>query len=191
MRAERQPAGETRLARYAFLAAEICCGERQSTLACLLRSTLRRASTTTTTPLATSLAVPSALLRSTTPTDHSPRRTFSQSSYRMVAQEKWKVAIVGESPPAAASAPSGTPPFTRIDQPLCVLSRQLTHVVLHRRFAGSGNWGSAIAHLVGKNVKERSDRFETEVHMWCFEEEVRRRSLSRACPGVCRLPRQD
>lgn len=45
---------------------------------------------------------------------------------------------------------------------------------------GSGNWGSAIAHLVGKNVKERSDRFETEVHMWCFEEEVRPRVLTRS-----------
>lgn len=53
---------------------------------------------------------------------------------------------------------------------------------MHCRFAGSGNWGSAIAHLVGKNVKERSDRFETEVHMWCFEEEVRRSALSTAAP---------
>ncbi|GAA5874570.1 hypothetical protein JCM3774_004650 [Rhodotorula dairenensis] len=43
---------------------------------------------------------------------------------------------------------------------------------------GSGNWGSAIAHLVGKNVKERSDRFETEVHMWCFEEEFEGRKLT-------------
>ncbi|GAA5982097.1 hypothetical protein JCM10908_004740 [Rhodotorula pacifica] len=55
----------------------------------------------------------------------------------MVAQDKWKVAIVG-----------------------------------------SGNWGSAIAHLVGKNVKERSDHFDTEVRMWCFEEDFEGRKLT-------------
>lgn len=36
---------------------------------------------------------------------------------------------------------------------------------------GSGNWGSAIATLVGKNC-ERLDHCETEVNMWTFEEMV-------------------
>lgn len=100
----------------------------------------------------------------------------------MVAEEKWKVAIVGESMRPPQRPPSGRIPFTSNRSTSCVLSRRLTHIVMHCRFAGSGNWGSAIAHLVGKNVKERSDRFETEVHMWCFEEEVRRSALSTAAP---------
>jgi len=36
---------------------------------------------------------------------------------------------------------------------------------------GSGNWGSAIATLVGKNC-ERLEHFETDVNMWVFEEMV-------------------
>ncbi|GAA5885590.1 hypothetical protein JCM6882_007485 [Rhodosporidiobolus microsporus] len=43
---------------------------------------------------------------------------------------------------------------------------------------GSGNWGSAIARLVAKNVKERSDRFDTEVKMWCYEEDFEGRKLT-------------
>ncbi|GAA5825530.1 hypothetical protein JCM11251_000274 [Rhodosporidiobolus azoricus] len=43
---------------------------------------------------------------------------------------------------------------------------------------GSGNWGSAIARLVGKNVQERSDKFDTEVKMWCFEEDFEGRKLT-------------
>ncbi|GAA6027570.1 hypothetical protein JCM8097_007928 [Rhodosporidiobolus ruineniae] len=43
---------------------------------------------------------------------------------------------------------------------------------------GSGNWGSAIARLVGKNVKDRSDRFDTEVRMWCYEEDFEGRKLT-------------
>jgi len=34
---------------------------------------------------------------------------------------------------------------------------------------GSGNWGSAIAGIVGRNVKE-ADIFHTDVKMWVFEE---------------------
>ncbi|GAA6007787.1 hypothetical protein JCM10207_004874 [Rhodosporidiobolus poonsookiae] len=43
---------------------------------------------------------------------------------------------------------------------------------------GSGNWGSAIARLVAKNVKERSDQFDTEVKMWCYEEDYEGRKLT-------------
>ncbi|GAA5997754.1 glycerol-3-phosphate dehydrogenase family protein [Rhodotorula paludigena] len=43
---------------------------------------------------------------------------------------------------------------------------------------GSGNWGSAIARLVAKNVKERSDDFDTEVRMWCYEEDYEGRKLT-------------
>ena len=96
----------------------------------------------------------------------------------MVAQEKWKVAIVGQSVTRHSVRlvrKASSHPF---DQPLkfCPDDSDTRYNALP--LAGSGNWGSAIAHLVGKNVKERSDRFETEVDMWCFEEEVRRRALS-------------
>ncbi|BGP39706.1 glycerol-3-phosphate dehydrogenase [Rhodotorula kratochvilovae] len=43
---------------------------------------------------------------------------------------------------------------------------------------GSGNWGSAIARLVGKNIKERTDEFDPEVKMWCFEEDFKGRKLT-------------
>ncbi|XP_018018922.1 glycerol-3-phosphate dehydrogenase [NAD(+)], cytoplasmic isoform X2 [Hyalella azteca] len=42
---------------------------------------------------------------------------------------------------------------------------------------GSGNWGSAIAKIVGGNVK-KLDHFENEVRMYVFEEEVNGRKLT-------------
>jgi len=38
---------------------------------------------------------------------------------------------------------------------------------------GSGNWGSAIATKMGKNVLEYPDYFDAEVQMWVFEEYVK------------------
>ncbi|GAA5937451.1 hypothetical protein JCM1841_000540 [Sporobolomyces salmonicolor] len=43
---------------------------------------------------------------------------------------------------------------------------------------GSGNWGSAIARLVGKNVKARSEHFDEHVEMWCYEEDFEGRKLT-------------
>ncbi|KAI9496421.1 glycerol-3-phosphate dehydrogenase [NAD+] [Zychaea mexicana] len=43
---------------------------------------------------------------------------------------------------------------------------------------GSGNWGSAIARLIGQNVKKHSDMFEETVRVWVFEEEVNGRKLT-------------
>ncbi len=37
---------------------------------------------------------------------------------------------------------------------------------------GSGNWGSAIAVLVGENTRAHPNLFEERVNMWVFEEEV-------------------
>eukprot|EP00118_Oscarella_pearsei_P003409 m.14178 g.14178 ORF g.14178 m.14178 type:complete len:105 (+) comp25601_c0_seq2:65-379(+) len=42
---------------------------------------------------------------------------------------------------------------------------------------GSGNWGTAIARIIGENVK-KSDQFEDRVPMWVFEEMVDGRKLS-------------
>jgi NAD-dependent glycerol-3-phosphate dehydrogenase N-terminus len=37
---------------------------------------------------------------------------------------------------------------------------------------GSGNWGSAISLIIGRNCAQMSPWFEAEVKMWVFEEEV-------------------
>jgi len=43
---------------------------------------------------------------------------------------------------------------------------------------GSGNWGSAIARLVGFNAERFPERFHRNVSMWVFEEEVNGRKLT-------------
>jgi len=43
---------------------------------------------------------------------------------------------------------------------------------------GSGNWGSAIAKLVGFNAERFPDRFHKNVNMWVFEEMVNGRKLT-------------
>lgn len=43
---------------------------------------------------------------------------------------------------------------------------------------GSGNWGSAIAKVVGSNVQTMKDQFVQEINMWVFEEEVNGRKLT-------------
>ena len=42
---------------------------------------------------------------------------------------------------------------------------------------GSGNWGSAIAKIVGRNVADL-DNFEKEVTMWVFQEQVDGKNLT-------------
>jgi len=43
---------------------------------------------------------------------------------------------------------------------------------------GSGNWGSAIARLVGFNAARLPERFHKNVNMWVFEEKVNGRKLT-------------
>ncbi|XP_076437484.1 glycerol-3-phosphate dehydrogenase [NAD(+)], cytoplasmic-like [Babylonia areolata] len=43
---------------------------------------------------------------------------------------------------------------------------------------GSGNWGSAIAKIVGCNAAEMPETFEKEVRMWVFEEMVEGQKLT-------------
>ncbi|KAL6061784.1 glycerol-3-phosphate dehydrogenase, partial [Balamuthia mandrillaris] len=43
---------------------------------------------------------------------------------------------------------------------------------------GSGNWGSAIAKIVGENVKLHSDLFHTTVNMWVYEELIEGQKLT-------------
>jgi len=43
---------------------------------------------------------------------------------------------------------------------------------------GSGNWGSAIAKIVGRNVLDQPDKFDPEVRMWVFEETVKGKNLT-------------
>lgn len=42
---------------------------------------------------------------------------------------------------------------------------------------GSGNWGSAIAKIIGRNVLTK-EGFDDEVNMWVFEEQVNGRNLT-------------
>merc|ERR1719331_1515112 len=42
---------------------------------------------------------------------------------------------------------------------------------------GSGNWGSAIAKIIGRNVLDR-EGFDSEVKMWVFEEQVDGKNLT-------------
>merc|ERR1712063_54806 len=43
---------------------------------------------------------------------------------------------------------------------------------------GSGNWGSAIAKIIGHNVVKHSEHFEEKVSMWVFEEMVEGKKLT-------------
>lgn len=43
---------------------------------------------------------------------------------------------------------------------------------------GSGNWGSAIAKILGKNVVERKEKFNPEVKMYMYEEMIDGRKLT-------------
>eukprot|EP00128_Syssomonas_multiformis_P008684 Colp12_sorted_trinity150504_noHs@8501 len=43
---------------------------------------------------------------------------------------------------------------------------------------GSGNWGSAISKIIGRNVLKHPHVFDREVHMWVFEEMVNGKKLS-------------
>ncbi|KAF9562297.1 glycerol-3-phosphate dehydrogenase, partial [Lunasporangiospora selenospora] len=42
---------------------------------------------------------------------------------------------------------------------------------------GSGNWGSAVAKIIGRNV-QRHSHFDKEVKMWVFEEKINGENLT-------------
>jgi len=43
---------------------------------------------------------------------------------------------------------------------------------------GSGNWGSAIAKIVGENARQHSELFEERVRMWVYQEQVDGKNLT-------------
>ncbi|CAO3641325.1 unnamed protein product [Cunninghamella echinulata] len=43
---------------------------------------------------------------------------------------------------------------------------------------GSGNWGTAIAKIIGENVQKHDQLFETQVRQWVFEEEYNGKPLT-------------
>ena len=57
--------------------------------------------------------------------------------------------------------------------PACSLASPLPWIQSKEKVAiiGSGNWGSAIAKIIGRNVLTKDD-FDDEVRMWVFEEQV-------------------
>ena len=42
---------------------------------------------------------------------------------------------------------------------------------------GSGNWGSAIARIIGRNAASK-DMFDTQINMWVYEEQVDGKNLT-------------
>ncbi|KDO35417.1 glycerol-3-phosphate dehydrogenase [Saprolegnia parasitica CBS 223.65] len=55
------------------------------------------------------------------------------------------------------------------------------HLDTHRKkvvLVGSGNWGSAIARIVGDNITANPQLFEPTLNMWVFEEMVNERKLT-------------
>lgn len=81
-------------------------------------------------------------------------------------EDKWKVAIIGECSYCfdelehGAERELGCGSRERCERadPCCTS-------------IGSGNWGSAIAKVVGQNA-EKSELFASQVNMWMYEEEV-------------------
>jgi len=72
---------------------------------------------------------------------------------------------------------------------VCQLPAYPVHRLLRLRFfstmgkesvaiIGSGNWGSAIARIAGRNVSKQSDLFEERVPIWVFEEDFEGRKLT-------------
>ncbi|KAH8551339.1 glycerol-3-phosphate dehydrogenase [NAD+] [Umbelopsis sp. PMI_123] len=43
---------------------------------------------------------------------------------------------------------------------------------------GSGNWGSAIAKIVGENAQQHSDLFDRQIRMWVYQEKVDGRNIT-------------
>ncbi|KAL7748502.1 autophagy protein atg9 [Sorochytrium milnesiophthora] len=72
-------------------------------------------------------------------------------------------ALHSSSSTAAAAAAAATTGASAHKEKVCLI--------------GSGNWGSAIAKIVGHNVRRHSDLLDSEVKMWVFDEKVDGRSL--------------
>lgn len=52
---------------------------------------------------------------------------------------------------------------------------------------GSGNWGSAIAKIIARNVLDR-DEFDDKVTMWVYQEQIDGRDLTDIINKECVLP---
>jgi hypothetical protein len=70
-----------------------------------------------------------------------------------------------------ATVPSRVPVRSRARSPTPQAKKEKVTII------GSGNWGSAIAKIVGRNVIG-NDEFEDEVRMWVFQEQVDGRDLT-------------
>ncbi|CAO3588243.1 unnamed protein product [Absidia cylindrospora] len=46
---------------------------------------------------------------------------------------------------------------------------------------GSGNWGTAVAKIIGENVTKHAQVFEPQVQQWVFEETYQGQPLTQAC----------
>lgn len=91
--------------------------------------------------------------------------TMTSATTSTIPSDKWKVAIIGKSS------------YTIIHREFCGLgwskcSREKLTAATDTH-TGSGNWGSAIAKIVGENTDNQPELFDKGVRMWMFEEQVR------------------
>merc|ERR1719210_2215296 len=68
--------------------------------------------------------------------------------------------------------PTCRPPSVTFSTALAKMSPKKVCII------GSGNWGSAIAKIVGQNTAAHPDLFVKETPMWVFEEEIKGRKLT-------------
>ena len=62
-------------------------------------------------------------------------------------------------------------------RPLLTARRACSQAKEKVTIVGSGNWGSAIAKIIGRNVLDR-DEFDNEVKMWVYQEQVDGKNLT-------------
>lgn len=70
--------------------------------------------------------------------------------------------------------------FALVHRANSTLQRSFHDIMAARKITivGSGNWGSAIARIVGQNAATHKDQFDPEVRMWVFEEMIEGKKLT-------------
>lgn len=72
----------------------------------------------------------------------------------------------------------GVGPFTKVSNKMASQAPKKICLV------GSGNWGSAIASIIGKNSAKFNDTFQPEICMYVYEEEVEWKGAQRKLSQV-------
>uniref|UniRef100_A0A0K0G0B8 Glycerol-3-phosphate dehydrogenase [NAD(+)] n=1 Tax=Strongyloides venezuelensis TaxID=75913 RepID=A0A0K0G0B8_STRVS len=62
--------------------------------------------------------------------------------------------------------------------PIFISNNNIKEMVKRIAIIGSGNWGSAIARIIGQTTSQHKDTFDSHVKMWVYEEIVNGEKLS-------------